>query len=371
MAASLLTHVLAQQLARDGIDDTYMASVPLHTNRTANPAWWRAVVRGIYFDAAIQIDGPLAVLVIAEGLQRQRLKLGFLFGEHGGDLTFGGAVNARIGPAFLPAVQVSLSFAEAFEAQSAQRSLLRVSDTGLDFSLSIGMADAARQRDGAIVGQQIAVERIQRGIVDVGLQDAVTEVVQDHDARGTAEAAECLLMQFSPDATTRFESEQPNRLAAVSEGQDEEACAPVLARVRIAHHRTVAVIDLRFLAWSRFDDGAGLPRRGAVQLANKSFDALIIGGEAVIIDQFLPDRLRVAAERDLGLDPLAPRVACACRWLPPGMRRLRAQVGVTSMAGFEPAASDSGVTSMAGSVSGAGLCPHAPGSRTPIPALLR
>ena len=51
-------HVLAEKPAREGIDDPDVASVPLHTNRTANPAR-RRVVSGIDFDAAVQMTDRL------------------------------------------------------------------------------------------------------------------------------------------------------------------------------------------------------------------------------------------------------------------------------------------------------------------------
>ncbi len=49
-----------------------------------------------------------------------------LFGEHGGHLAFGGAVDARVGPVLFPVIEVGLRFFQAFEAQSFQRRLLRM-----------------------------------------------------------------------------------------------------------------------------------------------------------------------------------------------------------------------------------------------------
>ena len=66
--------------------------------------------------------------------------------------------------------------------------------------LRSGSRDAAGQSDGAVVGEHVAVERIQRGIVDVGLEHAFAEIVEHDDASGAAEPAEGLLMQFGPDA---------------------------------------------------------------------------------------------------------------------------------------------------------------------------
>jgi len=48
----------------------------------------------------------------------QWLQSGLLFGEHSRDLAFGGAVNARVGPALFPSIQVGLGFRQALKALS-------------------------------------------------------------------------------------------------------------------------------------------------------------------------------------------------------------------------------------------------------------
>ena len=97
------------------------------------------------------MHGALAVLVVAERLERQGAERRSLFGEHGGDLPLGRAMDARVGPAPLPAVEVALGVVEPLEAEAAQRRLLRVANAGLDLALAVGVADAARQGDDAVV----------------------------------------------------------------------------------------------------------------------------------------------------------------------------------------------------------------------------
>ena len=77
MAAALLAQMLAQQLTGARIEQPHMCGIPLHLNAPADPARRRAVVSGFDFDAAIQMHGALAVLVIAERLERQRQQRGF------------------------------------------------------------------------------------------------------------------------------------------------------------------------------------------------------------------------------------------------------------------------------------------------------
>ncbi|MCU1238653.1 MAG: hypothetical protein JWP63_6620 [Candidatus Solibacter sp.] len=56
------------------------------------------------------------------------------------------------------------------------------------------MGDAARYRDGAIVGEQIAIQRVHGRIVDVRFEHAFTEVVEyDYAASSTQPAARSLV----------------------------------------------------------------------------------------------------------------------------------------------------------------------------------
>ena len=49
------------------------------------------------------------------------------------------------------------------------------------------------------MGQHVAVERIQRGIVDVGGEHAFAQIVEHDDASHPAEPAEGPLVQLGPD----------------------------------------------------------------------------------------------------------------------------------------------------------------------------
>ena len=83
---------------------------------TADPAGRRAIVSRFHFHAAVQMHRALAVLVIAERFDWQRQQRRFFFREHRGHLAFGGAVNARVGPALFPAVQIGLRFFQQFRS---------------------------------------------------------------------------------------------------------------------------------------------------------------------------------------------------------------------------------------------------------------
>jgi len=63
------------------------------------------------------VRSPL--LVVAEGFDRRQQEWPF-FCEHDRDLPLGGAVDARVGPARFPVIQVRLGFLQALEAKDLQ-----------------------------------------------------------------------------------------------------------------------------------------------------------------------------------------------------------------------------------------------------------
>ena len=67
-------------------------------------------------------------------------------------------------------------------------------------------------------------------------------------------------MQFGPDLIAGAERQQADRLPAEAERKHEQAGAPVLAGLRIAHHGAATVVDLGFLAGWSGDDGARFRR---------------------------------------------------------------------------------------------------------------
>jgi hypothetical protein len=88
--------------------------IPVDRDDTPEPARRRRVVGAGDFDAAVDMNGADTVLVMAEGLERQREQMRPLLGEHGGDLPLDGAVDARV----VPAIEIRLAVLQAFEAQA-------------------------------------------------------------------------------------------------------------------------------------------------------------------------------------------------------------------------------------------------------------
>ena len=95
-------------------------------------------------------------------------------------------MDARIGPVYFPTIQIGLPFLQALEAFSLERRVFGVSDAALNFSFSIWILDPAGQGDHTVMGEHVAIEGIERGVIDVGNQYAFAKIVQHQDARSPA-----------------------------------------------------------------------------------------------------------------------------------------------------------------------------------------
>ena len=227
-------------------------------------------------------------------------------GKHRSHLPLRGAVDARVGPVRLPAIQMGLRLLQALEAQSVQRRALRVANARFDFAFAIRIAHAIWEADDPIVREHVAIDGIERRVVDVRREHAFFEIVEDDEARRAAQPAKRPLVELGPRLRARVPDEQAHRFARVAERQDEEPRASVLGRLRMTDHRAVAVVDLRFFTRCRRDDDARFDGRAAAQLADEATDAGVASGET-FLHEVLPDRHRVAPQFQGCFDLLAVR----------------------------------------------------------------
>ena len=72
-------------------------------------------------------------------------------------------------------------------------------------------------------GQHVAIQRIERGIVDVRREHAFAQIVEHHDAHAATQPAERLLMQFGPDARAGAEDQQAHGLCGCSRASSRTA----------------------------------------------------------------------------------------------------------------------------------------------------
>ncbi len=80
----------------------------------------------------------------------------FFFAEHDRHLPFRRAMDARVGPALFPAIQIRLRFFQALEAHPFKGRFLRVADPRFHFPFAIWILDPARQRHHTVVREDIA-----------------------------------------------------------------------------------------------------------------------------------------------------------------------------------------------------------------------
>src|ERR1700741_109130 len=185
ISAALLTQMFAKKLVGVGMQDAYMQRVPLHLPGTSDPSWRQAVVGGFHFHATIEMNHAFPELVVAELFERQWQQVRFFFEEHGDNLAFGRAMDTSVGPTLFPAVEIRLRFFQAFKAHPFERCPLGVADARLHFPFAIGILDPARQGCDTVVSQDIAEQRVDRGIVEVRNRYAFFQVVENHDSRAT------------------------------------------------------------------------------------------------------------------------------------------------------------------------------------------
>lgn len=112
-----------------------------------------------------------------------------LFRKHHTHLTLRRAVDARVRPSRLPLIEMALRLIETLEAKPLQRRSLRVSDPRLDLALAIGVTHTTRQRERAVVREDVAIQGIDGRVVDVGGEHSLLQVVEHRDPRRAAQPA--------------------------------------------------------------------------------------------------------------------------------------------------------------------------------------
>jgi hypothetical protein len=108
-------------------------------------------------------------------------------------------------------------------------------------------------------------------------------------------AEECANTGEKKNEKMRISLDMAAVVRGVAERKYEQPCPAILAALRITHHRTTAVVDLRLFSWRREDDACWFRTSRSAQLTHETLHRLIAPGKAVVRDQVLPDRLAIAS----------------------------------------------------------------------------
>ena len=251
--------------------------------------------------AAVVADGALGLGEVLHPQQGQGLQVGLLFLEHGLHLAAFAAVDARGRPLGLPVLQEGVLLFDRLEAPALQRRGLGVADGVLHGALAVGVAHARRVGHHAVVRQGRGIDRVEFGLVQVGLEHALLEVVEHDVVAAAAEVAPGLLVQPRPDLLAGAPDHAAVAAPRVAQrGHEQPRLAPAVGAGH-ARERPLAVVDLHLLAGQ---EGQAVELLGlaVAQLVGEALDRVVGAGVAVQIHQVLVDGHGVAAQAKLGLD---------------------------------------------------------------------
>jgi hypothetical protein len=166
-----------------------MQVVPLHLDALADPAGRRAVVRRLDFDAAIEMDRPLAVPVIAKRFEWERAERRLLLGKHRRDLSLRGAVDPRVGNESHPLRQIN--------ANHRVRKTPRDSETARRRARLLAYGDQVGLSWSVLVVLCHDHEAFRRGLLRLGRVDVYGDAFEligpdDHELAGLYRAIECV-----------------------------------------------------------------------------------------------------------------------------------------------------------------------------------
>src|SRR5690606_10430800 len=234
-----------------------------------------------------------------------------LLGEHGQYLTLLATVDPRCRPALLPVLEPGVLRLDRLELLALERGALRMLDRALDRALAVRVADPARVGDDAVVREHRRVHGVELRLIEIRANDALLEVVEDNVCHGAAECPEGLFMKARPCLLVRLPDDLPEALAGVLQRHHEQVRAAVLA-VRLQRQRAEPEVHLRLLAGQALEhvEALGLTH---LQAPHEALDRVVAVLEPEPVDEVLVDRLSVAPELDLLLDPGAVRLAGGTR----------------------------------------------------------
>jgi hypothetical protein len=102
------------------------------------------------------------------------------------------------------------------------------------------------------VRQHIAIQRIERGVVEVWLQHALTQIVEDDDTDRSSESPESTLVQLGPDLRARRSG--CSAASSPSGSPPTEASVPSLSRRRAGRPGRIDGLKVQVIEGSTLTD---------------------------------------------------------------------------------------------------------------------
>ena len=98
-------------------------------------------------------------------------------------------MNAGCSPADFPLIEEGVLLFDGLEPAALERGALGVLDGVLDSALAVWVTYPGRVGNDTVVGQHISVDGVEFGFVQVGLDDALLELIEDDVAAAATEVA--------------------------------------------------------------------------------------------------------------------------------------------------------------------------------------
>ena len=262
----------------------------------------RFIVGTFELDVAVAVHTAFRLHEAGKEVGRQGPKGGLLdLFEVGANLFASGAVNALVGDTPLPITQVHVERGEVLELLALHRTLFDVTDVALHLALVLRGAWARRQGRHVVVRTEGRKFRIKFGVVDVGLEHSGLQIVEHQQLRSSAEVSPRVLDAAHEALGVLAWHRLGVALARVAQGHAQDVN---LAPLSPDLHPQRSIVDLGLLACLALHAPHPL-RLPGLELGHESLHRLVAVFEAVVVNEVLPDPLRVEGQLQLALDELA------------------------------------------------------------------
>jgi hypothetical protein len=209
--------------------------------------------------------------------------------KHFADLLARRAMNASVGDAALPPLQVVILLSLRSKRATFERVVFNVADAALDLAFVPRRVRARRKNRDAVMPAERLNFGIELRIEPVGLRHGRAQVVDDQRPRHAAEVSKGVLDRTQEVIGRLTADDFAVAFAAVRKNDAEHPRSPTLS-FSSDHRRAPAEVHLRFGRRLAFHPPKRR-RRGAGEFADQPADAVVTAGVSVFADQILVNPL--------------------------------------------------------------------------------